>query len=152
MSSSSLLETRNPDDFTILYVKRAGMAQREDNNRRMFTLHMEAKEPIERRYEYELEQFLRLYLYAEEDHMSRFVDGSEYEDWEYHIPKQITGGKFALAAEWIHTQTQGPWSLTVIADKRKRPKHSFMMIHFRDQNDALFFKMFEEDIVLSPQD
>jgi hypothetical protein len=66
------------------------------------------------------------------------------EPFGYGWAKKVNGFQFAELADWIHTQTKGKWSTTVYGDKKKRPGHSWVILTFEYEEDAVLFKMFND--------
>jgi hypothetical protein len=139
-NSLSSLENIDLSEFTILYPFKIGEAIRANTEKMFYVLMMQAREPVNIHYKWEPKQFLHMYLDSTEEHMSRF-------DMEIEFPfleaKLITKEyNFETISEWIHTQTKGRWSIQILADRERRPSHSYLVFYFEDDTAAMFFKLF----------
>jgi hypothetical protein len=107
-------------------------------------LKLEAPEPDAEEVDgrsWEHRQRLKIIMDCSPESLTRFVPDQEFKNV---ISKRITAQyDFASISEWIHTQTRGSWSLKLFADRRKRPKHSFLVFSFEDEQAAMLFKLFQ---------
>jgi len=155
MSSLSSLDDELTNDAIEELVKEGGyvilsttdLGHRFRGERPCHILKLEAPE-IEQDFEtirhsrnWEHTQRLRIIMDCSPESMTRYVPDQNFENVIY---KRITSEyDFGSISDWIHGQTTGKWTMKVLADKRRRPKHSFLMFSFENLEAAMFFKLFQ---------